>query len=303
MAIGRSQHSSSTYEFDSETQVVTQFAVIQTRFETIELETLVGVLTRQGHITHADARRVARRSRGILWENFGKEQANTVCKQLTELGYGVRVIPSAELPDLPEPRIIRWFELKETHLNIPDGIRGETVPMEWMSIFVISVGQIANLKKKMVKDRSRLVSSFDKAAFLTVSEPPTYRVQGNLVDVVDIVGLDQTGAIRHLRMPSNELAYSRIMGEGTELSRFERFLVIVEYLIAHATEAIVSPETRKILVKREPQSVVIEGDGANRIQEDALQTYNRWLLGQAITRERQLDQQENIGEVRAPSSE
>ena len=96
--------------------------------------------------------------------------------------------------------------------------------------------------------------------------------------------------MRYLRMPSNELAYGRIMGEGTELSRFERFLVIVEFVIAHATEAVVSPETRKILVRREPSTLVVEGEGIHVIQEEALQIYNRWLLTQAIARESEIEE-------------
>lgn len=131
---------------------MSNYAVIQTRFEPIEMDVLVSVLTQTGGIAHADASRVARRTRGILWEHFGKEQANAVCDQLTKRDIGVRVVPSAELPDLPDPRTIRWFELDPTEFRIPDGIRGETVPMEWSSVFVINVGQIADLKKKMVKD-------------------------------------------------------------------------------------------------------------------------------------------------------
>jgi hypothetical protein len=83
-------------------------------------------------------------------------------------------------------------------------------------------------------------------------------------------------------MPSNELAYGRIMGDGTNLSRFERFLVIVEYCVHHAARAIVSAQTRKVLVDRRPSDHHFEGEGMHEIQEEVLDSRNRWLLLRAI---------------------
>ena len=85
---------------------VNDFAVIQTRFETIALETMVDVLTVCGGMPHADARRVVRRSKGILGDRFTQKQAHAVWKELTRQAFGVRVVASDVLPELPEPRTI-----------------------------------------------------------------------------------------------------------------------------------------------------------------------------------------------------
>ena len=268
---------------------MTQFAVIQTLFERLPMETLIDVLIEQGGMTHADACRVSRRSHGILGEEFEEEQAEAVCKELTRKDFGVRVVPGDELPALPEPRIIRWFELDKETFRIPDGIRGETIAMDWTSVFVINVGQVADVKKKLMGDRRGPANLFEKNAAFFSDDGPKYREQGKLVEVVDVIGLDETGSVRYLRMPSTELAYSRIMGEGTQLTRFERFLVIVEFLVTHAEEAIVSPETRKVLHHREASQHLIEGDGMRMLHEQTLETYNRWLLVQAMVREQQIE--------------
>ena len=171
---------------------VTDFAVIQTRFETVALETMVQVLTVHGGMPHADACRVARRSQGILWDQFTEAEAKAVWEELTRQDYGVRVVLSDELPDLSEHRTIRWFEIDKQQFRIPDGIRGETIPMDWTSVFVINVGQIAEVKEKLVRDNKRPSNLFEKSAALYSNEGPQYRKQSKLIDVVDVIGVDQS---------------------------------------------------------------------------------------------------------------
>lgn len=271
---------------------MTEFAVIQTRFEKLPQDLLVTVLTGPGGLTHPDATQAVRRNQGILWEHFDRNHAEAVAGELTRQGYAVRIVESDEIPELQEPRSVRWFELDENEIRIPKGIRGDTVPIAWSRLFVISLGQIAEVTKKEVPNRPAISSSSPTTAAIAHDTHPRYAKRSALVDVLDLIGIDEEGCIHYLRLPSHELAYARIMGEGTNLTRFERFLVIVDYCVSHSPDAIVSPETRKVLVTRRPNEHESEGDGAQAIQDEALHSRNRWLLLQAIHRERGADQSE-----------
>ena len=266
---------------------MTEFSVIQTRFEPLPHDVLVAVLTKQGGMTHPDATQAVRRNQGIIWEHFDRQHADAVCAELTALGYGAGVIESDDIPELQEPRNIRWFELDDEQIRIPQGIRGDTVPIDWHRLFVISLGQIAEVTKKPVPERPSISSSANPTAAIAHDTHPRYTKRSSFVDVLDLIGIDESGCIHYLRLPSHELSYGRIMGEGTQLPRFERFLVIVEYCVKHAPDAIVSPQTRKALVDRHPTEHESEGDGAQAIQDEVLQSRNRWLLLQAIRRERE----------------
>jgi hypothetical protein len=171
---------------------VTDFAVVQTRFETIALEVMVQVLTEHGGMPNADACRVARRSKGILGEQFTEVEAKAVWNELTRQGYGVRVVPGDQLPNLSDPCTIRWFEIDKEQFRMPDGIHGETMPMDWTSIFTISVGQIAEVKAELVREKKRPSNVFEKSAALYSNEGPRYRKRSKLIDVVDVIGVDQS---------------------------------------------------------------------------------------------------------------
>ncbi len=276
------------------------FAVIQTRFEVLPHDTLVHVLTRQGGLTHPDATQAVRRNQGIVWERFDREHADAVAEELTRLEYGVRVVESDDIPDLQEPRTIRWFELDAEEIRIPKGIRGDTVPIAWPKVLVLTLGQIAEVSKRLVREVPSITSSASPTASIAHDNQPHYAKHSTLVDVLDLIGVDETGAIQYLRMPSHELSYGRIMGEATNLNRFERFLVIVEYCVTHAREAIISPPTRKVLVHRRPSGQESEGDGMQVIQDEVLHSRNRWLLLRAIHRDLVTDRGEEGEQDEAP---
>jgi hypothetical protein len=272
---------------------VPHFAVIQTRFEPLPHDTLVHVLTRRGGLTHPDATQAVRRNQGIIWEHFDREHADAVAEELSRLEYGVQVVESDDIPDLQEPRTVRWFELDDEAIRIPKGIRGDTVPIAWPKVLVVSLGQIAEVTRRTVRDVPSITSSASPTAAIAHDNQPHYVKRSALVDVLDLIGVDETGAIQYLRMPSHELSYGRIMGEGTNLNRFERFLVIVDYCVTHAREAIISPATRKVLVHRRPSGQESDGDGMQVIQEEVMQSRNRWLLLRAIHRDLVVQQEDD----------
>ena len=241
-------------------------------------------------MAHADASRLVRMTRGILGERFSRSQADAIARTLVEQRFKVRVIASDRLPKRREPRTIRWFEIDRKQMHIPEGIRGETIPLDWSSVFVVSAGQISEVETELVESYQ---ATFDDDRGGISENPATYRNRARLADVLDVIGIDTQGDLRYLRLPSKEINYAKIMGEGTELSRFDRFLALVDYIIEHAPEAIVSPETRKLLLHRDKNRRTMETDARIRMQDQSFRQYNRWLLTKAILREHELAEDEN----------
>ena len=274
---------------------MTDFAVIQTRFETIPEDVLISAMTGPGEMTHPDATQSIRRHRGILWDRFAEPQATAVCQALTKEGYSVACVESDDLPRLDEPRIVRWFEFDENEIRIPQGIRGQTVPIPWESLLVLSLGRVAEVSKHQLPSRPNVIASSATSAAMSIAHDvqPRYGKRSKLIEVLDLIGLDANGTAHYIRLPSNELAFGRIMGEGTNLTRFERFLVVVEYCVHHAPDAIVSPATRKALVDREPSAIEIDGDGLQAIQDEVIDSRNRWLLYLALHSKRPKAQSED----------
>ena len=172
----------------------------------------------------------------------------------------------------------------KNEIRIPHGIRGETVPMPWTSVLVLSLGRVAEVSKHQLPGQPNVIASSATSSAMSIAHDvhPRYGKRSKLIEVLDLIGLDANGTAHYIRLPSNELAFGRIMGEGTNLNRFERFLVIVEYCVHHAPDAIISPATRKALVEREPSAIEVEGDGIQAIQDEVIESRNRWLLYLAI---------------------
>ncbi|MCC9600747.1 hypothetical protein LOC67_09240 [Stieleria sp. JC731] len=264
---------------------MSEYAVVQTRFETIPAETLASILTGQGAMTHPDAMLAMRRHQGIVWEHFDRSRAESVQQALSDQGYAVDIVESDDLPMLGEPRQIRWFELDSAELRIPIGIHGDTNSVPWENVLVISLNQIAEVTKRPVSENPRMTSTSTSGLAISRDTNPKYQKRSKLIDVLDLICTDKEGGAHYLRLPCHQLAYSKIMGDGTNLSRFERFLVVVEYCVTHAPQAIVSPATRKALVTRQESSREVDGDGMQAIQDEAVQNRNRWLLYQSINQD------------------
>ena len=267
--------------------VVNKYTLVQTRFEQIPTETLREAIVKHSDAPRADVSRAVRTARGILWENCERKVADAIRRALADHDYGVRTIEAESIPHLPEPRFVRWMELDTEELRIPDGIHGQTRPMKWTSVFVIALGQMVVPDVSYRIDDQRFGKHSAEETMSDSQEPPRYQKRSDLVDVLDVVGIDDKSQLRYLRFPSHELVYERIMGTETNLPKFERFLVLIEFFVEHCVEAVVSPETRKLLVNRAPTERMIVSEAAHATTERSVSQYTRWLLHKAICREQQ----------------
>ena len=252
---------------------MTNYAVVQARFEKIDAEHLQSVLSEHGGLTRPDASRVANRVEGILWERFDRETAERVVAALADYGYKTRAIPVDTLPSLEKPRTIRWLQMTERGMEVPWTLDQETVFVPWTNLFVISAGEIGKHTSQVVTRRKLVHAEYE--------HPLEERVESRarLERVVDVIAVDEQGAYIHLRMPEEDLVYRRILGEDQGVAAPHRkFKVFLRQLIEHASAAVVSPRTRRLLVDSKPRDTTVKDVEYASAQTAAFEHYNRWLL-------------------------
>ena len=261
-----------------------KYTVVQTRFEHIPIDVLREAFVAYGVMPRADVSRAVRTARGLLIEQCDRNVADGIQRFLADRDFGVRTVESEDIPHLPEPRTIRWLEIDKEEFRIPEGIHGQTIPMSWKSVFVLAIAQIAVADVTHRIDDPTPIQPIEESP-VDQHEHPRYQRHSDLVDVLEVIGIDRNEQLRYLRLPSHELAYQRIMGSGTHLPKFERFLVLVEFFVEHSDEAIVSSETRKRLVQRSPTERSLVSEAARTTTKRSTEQYMRWLLHQAVRRE------------------
>ena len=269
---------------------MSSFSVIMSRFGRLDPEHLVTALCHVLPTTRFDVLRSMGPRQGILAQGLQEKQASRICAVLSGIGYPVTSVPDSRIPVLDEPRRIRWGTLSQEAFGYPHGLHGETTDILWDRVLVIDLGRGMKLSRKLQESSPSTLAAFPRttaqgvAARMAVDPPkPQYKRIGEVFDVLDLIGVDVNGAIQHLRLPSKDFAYEKMLGSGTELSRFERFAVIVDYMVQHASNAVVSPAVHEFLEQREATDEVVE----NIVAEESLQQhqlrYQRWLLAGAIT--------------------
>lgn len=250
-----------------------QFAVVQERFEKIDAECLAEILREHGGLTRTDAARVARREQGILWERFERDEAQRVVAALSAQDYATRAVPADSLPQLQKPRTVRWLEIGDDTVGVPWGIHQETISVPWPCVFVISAGDVGEVVEKIVPKSAR----YDPYRGRTVKEEEVQR-ETRSVPVTDVIAVAEDGKYVHFRLASNDLAFDRILESPPTTTSYQKYVDVVGELIARSTSAVVSPQTRRLVVERkEKYSAPRSADWAG-IDQLAFEKYNRWLL-------------------------
>ena len=268
---------------------MTTFALIQTRFERIDPEDLCDALVSHGGMTHADASRSAHRDRGILGGGFSESQATAIVKELSIRGYEVGVVPANSLPHLGKPRIIHWCEFTDEALNIPEGLKGETTSIDWLSIRVINAGLVAEFEATATPEYLPGTLSVVGPRDSAEKGSPAWEQHSHYLSVVDLIAMTETGRLIYLRLPAHELLYQRIIGDCVGMQLFERFHKVLEQLIQRSTHAMVPPDARKMLVRRMGESHVLSSDLRHFAETHEFEQYDQWLLTMAL-RKRSSDQ-------------
>lgn len=250
-----------------------RYAVVQTKFERIDPEVLRKVLVEQGDFVPVDAARIARKVRGVLTDRLSIQQAAAVCQTLTSRGYSVQSLPVTSLAPEGKARVVRWFEMDEQEIRFPWGYRGDVNKIPWPSVFVISAGQVSEVKEHETEKANRYASS--RMGILVERET---QQRSERIDVTEMICVAESGAFLHVRFPYHEMNYVRVLGEHVAGSAFERYLVMLDVLVSRSTSALISPETTRLLQERKQHYESSDGDFARLAEEKEFAAYNRWLL-------------------------
>jgi hypothetical protein len=216
----------------------------------------------------------------VLAERLSFEQAGAVCQILRSHQYAVRAVPVEKLPSPAKGRTLRWLEITDEHLGLPVGYQGDVQRVPWPCVFVISAGQVSEVKEQQVETVK------PDYHHLPVTEVQTRR-RSERVHVAELYAVSTAGEFLHVRLPAHEMNYDRTLGRRPDAGYFEKYLEVLDQLTARSAAALVSPETLALLRERRQNYESFDGDSQELIDERQFSQYNRWLLTLVLLREEQ----------------
>jgi len=255
------------------------YAVVQEKLERIDAPSLAKILTEYGGMLRVDAMQLARREQGILGVRFEKESAIAVAGAMTRSGIAARALPADELPKLPAARIVRWIELTDDELQIPDGRGQKVITAAWPAIFVISAGRV----REQIERRVQTPRGIQPGTNEVVHDVETI-TETKVRHVTHVSGIADTGELFNICLLAEELSYGRIL-KKLEGTAFQRYLATLEQLISRSGSAFVSPRTRMLLVTRKEHARDVSGS-AEILDLQTFHKYNRWMLTLVLFNER-----------------
>jgi len=254
------------------------YAVVQTQFEPIPPPILQSVLEHQGELLPLDARSVANRRKGILYDQFTAAQAEAVASALNGANFHVRVMPTAELPAVPKMNILPWLMFSSAGMAFPFGLDQALKVVEWPSVFLINSSLIHLREERQVR---RIASNEpDGAIYETevVSKP---------TPVTDVIVLATDGDYMGLRIihgrtrhrDGESLANKRTSGKSAEYTQ------LLETIVSSSTDLVVSPTTQQLLVEQRNVHQMPNHESWVNFEERAFKQYTRWLLLMVLMKE------------------
>jgi hypothetical protein len=258
------------------------FALLQTRHESIDPAVLLEVFLRDGGMPKIDAARASQKARGILAERLTQAQAERCRANLVRHGIVTTVLPAEQLVLLSRPILVHWIGVSNDGLFVPTDYYGggDTVP--WASVFVISSG----LVRTEIEERTPTeVVEYYGNRHVTTTEWKTVRKE-QPQHVTEILGLSEVGQTMHFRLNAKRLHAQQVPHGGPSAANFQKYLLLLDDIVAGATQAKVSPETRQILAERREVPREVDGKKDYVFDERSFGNYNRWLFQLFMLEER-----------------
>jgi hypothetical protein len=259
------------------------FTLLQTRHESLDPAVVREILMHEAGMPKADAARASQKARGILAERLTADQAKHAAAAFLARGCGVTALPQEKLASTGRALSAAWARVDEDALVIPSDYRGGESRIPWPSVFVVSSGLV-----QCVKEQRTAVESFpddDRSSGITVTD---WRVERKTEQqhITEILGFSDAAKMLHFRLHADRLHAPLVPLGGPSASRFEKYLLLVDEIVRHASQAEISPETRQILAERRQVPREVKGKKPYVFDERGFDTYNRWLLALVMRQER-----------------
>jgi hypothetical protein len=257
------------------------FALLQTRHHRIDPSILRDVLMQDAGMPKVDAVRTSQKARGILADRLTHKQAEACRASLARQQIGTFVLPAEKVAPQPRPPMARWLGTSESGLFVPTDYHGGGGVIPWSSVFVISSGLVMTVVEERVPTEVWEGNSHDTA----MTTKWDSRRKEELHHITEILGLSDAGQLLHFRLAAPRLHAQQVPQGGAGAPRFQKYLLLLDDVVAGATQAEISPETREILTERREKPRDIEGKKGYVFDERGYDAYNRWLFQLFMLRE------------------
>jgi hypothetical protein len=104
--------------------------------------------------------------------------------------------------------------------------------------------------------------------------------------VTEILGLTEVGQTLQFRLIAKRLHAQEVPHGGPAATNFQKYLLLLDDLVAGATQAKISPQTRQILAERREVPREVDGKKDYYFDERSFGAYNRWLFQLVLLEER-----------------
>lgn len=270
------------------------FALLQTRHERIEPAILQEALIAGAGLPKPDAVRAAHRCRGILAERLAHKQGEGARGSLARQQIETVLVPAEQMMKLTPPVSVHWLQVSDAGLIVPADYYGRSETVPWPNVFVISGGLVAKSiveRKPHEVEASRSLTSQMVVPVLghtrTVTEFRNER-RTEQQHIAEVLGLSEAGKLLHFRLHAHRLVKQQVPQGGPTISVFEKYLLLLDDLVARCQWAEISPETRLILADRKEHPPEVPGRRPYDFDEGSFDLYNRWLLQLVTLREKGL---------------
>ena len=257
------------------------FALLQARHERIDPVIVRDVLMQDGGMARVDAVRAGQKARGILSERLTREQADACRASLRRHNIETFVLPAEKVAAQPRPPMVHWLGVGDDGLFVPTDYYGAGGVVPWTSVFVISSGVVLTVIEERVptevwEGASREGIGATRWDARRKEEPH---------HITEILGVSEVGQMMYFRLAAGRLHAQHVPLGGASATRFEKYLLLLDEVVAKAMQAEISPETRQILAERREKPREIEGKKSYVFDERSFDAYNRWLLALFMQRE------------------
>ena len=257
------------------------FALLQATHQPIDAAILRDVLMQDGGMARVDAVRASQKARGILSDRLTCEQAEACRRSLARHNIESLVLPAEKVAPQPRPPMVHWLGIGESGLFVPTDYYGAGGVVPWTSVFVVSSGLVLTVIEERVP--TEVWEGHSRDAISTTrwdtrrSEEPHH--------ITEILGVSDAGEMMHFRLAAQRLHAQHVPFGGEGATRFQKYLLLLDQVVARVLAAEVSPQTRQILAERRERPREIEGKKAYLFDERGFDAYNRWLLALFMQRE------------------
>lgn len=269
-----------------------RYALVQSRFETIEMAVLVDALAANTKLTRPDLMQLARKARGILGDRFSQSEALAVQAALAKERVQTHIVPAEEIVPLGRPLSVSWLEVNEARLGVPLGL-GEQVEAvaSWPGVMIVHAAIFAT-----AQESSQVIGTGSSAYGFGSANPedaPGVELRrqryGEMRQVLGLLCVSDAGQPLHLRLTMPRLHIQRMPWLPAEVSRDEQFRFLLQQLIRLASAAVITPSARKLAVQPTKGLGVRTAESQITLDEGHFAAEMNWLYQLVVLKERRTE--------------